>query len=159
MQQEIEERTVGLAVQSTKMSASLFYRAIQYYLRKKETYNNTNISQETAKKVKVKEFLKDGAGVSNVEIQDKSIKQFERLAKKNGVRYAIKKDKSTTPPTFYIFFKSKDAEMIEYTMRQFTKKQLNKGKEPVIKQKLKHFKEVVAAQVMNSKIRKKEKVR
>jgi len=44
MQQEIEERTVGLAVQSTKMSASLFYRAIQYYLRKKETYNNTNIS-------------------------------------------------------------------------------------------------------------------
>lgn len=158
MQQEVEERTVGLAVQSTKMSANLFMRAIQHYLRKVETHKNSNISQ-SSKKVNVKDIIKDGAGVSNVEIQDNSIKQFERLAKKNGVRYAIKKDKSTTPPTFYIFFKSKDAEMIEYTMRQFTKKQLNKGKEPVIKQKLQHFKEVVASQVTQNKIRNKEKVR
>ena len=144
MQQEAEERTVGLVVQSSKMTASLFMRAIEYYLRKQENKKVKNISHK-AKKVRVKDIIKDGAGVSNVEIQDKSIRQFERLAKRNGVKYAIKKDKSTNPPTFYIFFKSKDSEMIEYTLKQFTKKQLSKGKKPVIKEKLMKFKELSKA--------------
>ena len=160
MQQEAEERTVGLAVQCSKMSASAFARGIQYYLRNKKSHENTNISQYEPSKVKVKDIIKSGAGVSNVEIQDKSIMQFERLARKNGVQYAIKKDKTTDPPTFYIFFKSKDAEMIEYTLKEFNKKQLGKDKEPVIKKKLEKFKEVVkAASVKKPKVRKKQKVR
>lgn len=159
MQQEAEERTVGLVVQSSKMTASLFFRAIQYYLREHKNKKVTNISHKP-KKVRIKNILKDDAGVSNVEIQDKSIKQFERLAKKNGVKYAIKKDKSTTPPTFYIFFRSKDAEMIEYTLREFAKKQLSRDKEPVIKQKIEKFKELSKKMAAKqTKIRKKEKVR
>ena len=55
----------------------------------------------------VKELVKEGAGVASVEIKDEKIRQFERIARRNGVRYAIKKDKSTTPPTYIVFFKAK----------------------------------------------------
>ncbi|MBQ5441367.1 MAG: PcfB family protein, partial [Firmicutes bacterium] len=40
-----------------------------------------------------------------------------RLARKNGIRYAVKKDKATDPPTYYIFFKGKSAEVIEATLQ------------------------------------------
>ena len=66
-------------------------------------------------------MLREGEGVSTVTIKDNSIKPFERLARKNGIRYAIKKDKSTSPQTYIIFFKGKNAEVIDNTLKEFTK--------------------------------------
>ena len=74
------------------------------------------------KRVKVKDLVKDGSGVSPVEIMDEKIRAFEKLARSNGVRYAIKKDKTTVPPTYIVFFRAKDAEMIDRTMKEFVKK-------------------------------------
>ena len=45
-------------------------------------------------------------GVSNIEINDPSIRDFERIARKYGVDYAVKKDRSTSPPKYLIFFKA-----------------------------------------------------
>ena len=71
--------------------------------------------------------MQEGDGVSNVEIKDDSIKVFERLARKNGIRYAVKKEKATDPPTYYIFFKGKSAEVIEATLKEFTKAKLERS--------------------------------
>ena len=43
-------------------------------------------------------------GVSNIEITDPSIKEFEKIARKYGVDYAVKKDRSSSPPKYLIFF-------------------------------------------------------
>ncbi len=44
------------------------------------------------------------SGISNIEITDPSIKEFEKIARKYGVDYAVKKDRSSSPQSNLIFF-------------------------------------------------------
>ena len=123
MQERVNEKTVAVAVQATKMSGRMIARIGEMYLRhvrEKRRDNKLTKSRDPstykhnrAGKVKIRTLMQEGDGVSNVEIKDDSIKVFERLARKNGIRYAVKKDKATDPPTYYIFFKGKSAEVIE----------------------------------------------
>ena len=53
----------------------------------------------------VKQLIGQNQGVSNIEITDPSIKEFEKIARKYGVDYAVKKDRSSSPPKYLIFFK------------------------------------------------------
>ena len=45
----------------------------------------------------VKQLIGQNQGVSNIEITDPSIKEFEKIARKYGVDYAVKKDRSSSP--------------------------------------------------------------
>lgn len=111
MQERVNEKTVAVAVQATKMSGRMIARIGEMYLRhvrEKRRDNKLTKSRDPstykynrAGKVKMKTLMQEGDGVSNVEIKDDSIKVFERLARKNGIRYAVKKDKATDPPTYY----------------------------------------------------------
>lgn len=40
----------------------------------------------------MKQLVRQGAGVQNIEITDKNIKSFEHVARKYGVDFALKKD-------------------------------------------------------------------
>ena len=51
----------------------------------------------------VKQLIGQNQGVSNLEITDPSIKAFERVARKYGVDYAVKKDRSCSPPKYLVF--------------------------------------------------------
>lgn len=166
MQEEANEKTVGLAVQGGKMTGRLFLRAVEKYLQykhEKTQYKKrdpTNYELNKPKKVRIKKLVKEGAGVSSVELKDDHIRRFERLARKNGVRYAIKKDRSTSPPTYLIFFKGKDGEVIDSVLREYAKRQLKKTSRPIIHEKLQKY--VDLAKEMTSKIakdRNKEQVR
>ena len=54
----------------------------------------------------MKQLIGQNQGVSNIEINDPSIRDFERIARKYGVDYAVKKVRSTSPPKYLIFFKA-----------------------------------------------------
>lgn len=147
MQEEANQKTVCLVVTATKMTGSVIAKGIDRYLQHRKTAKQlkqkdpSTYKMNQPKRVKVKTLVKEGAEVASIEIKDEKIKQFEKIAKKHGVRYAIKKDKSTSPPTYFIFFKGKDAEVINSALREFTKKQLTKGtKKPVIGDRLKKYK-------------------
>ena len=60
----------------------------------------------------VKQLIGQNQGVSNIEITDPSIKEFEKIARKYGVDYAVKKDRSSSPPKYLIFFKGRDADAL-----------------------------------------------
>ena len=173
MQEQASEKTVGLACRTARMTISTFMRLCEKYLRHRrmvvhdkkmeKRYDTSKQKINQPKKIKVKELVKEGSGVSSVEIKDEKIRQFEKLARRNGVRYAIKKDKSTTPPTFIVFFKAKDGEVIDRTMQEFLKRNISKddkSKEPVIHAKLKKYKAVaMEAAAKVSKIRHKTQER
>ncbi|MCR5391254.1 MAG: PcfB family protein [Lachnospiraceae bacterium] len=104
------------------MTARTFFRLLDKYLRHEEMKSrnkqidkryNESQHRNDPKKVKVKDLVKDGSGVSTIEIKDEKIRQFEKLARHNGVRYAIKKDKSTMPPTYIVFFRAKYSKKID----------------------------------------------
>ncbi len=176
MQEQSSEKTVGLAVQTSKMTGRVLIRAFEKYLyHRKELNRDKKYAERTdpsknpinqVKRVKVKNLVKEGSPLSTVELRDANIRQFDRLAKKNGVRYAIKKDKSTSPPTYIVFFKAKDGEMVNRTMKEFltkavkpeSKEKKDKGdQQGPIHEKLNEFKEKVEAdRQKNSRVRHKQ---
>lgn len=170
MQERVNEKTVGVAVQAVKMTGRILARVAAAYLRhvnevrreKKISARSdpTKYKQNQEGRVSIKTLMKEGDGISNVEIRDDHIRTFEKLARKNGIRYAVKKDKTTDPPTFYIFFKGKNAEVIEATLKEFTQVKLTKNGKRPIHDKLKIYGERVKAATKDlARDRNKERVR
>ncbi len=52
---------------------------------------------------------------------------FERIARKYGVDYAVKKDRSTSPPKYLIFFKARDADALTAAFSEYTQKKVKKA--------------------------------
>lgn len=94
-------------------------------------------------KQSVKELIGQNQGVSNVEVTDPSIRQFDRVARKYGVDYAIKRDKDHDPPRFLIFFKSRDADAITAAFAEYNQQKVKKASRPSVLQKLAQFKDTV----------------
>ena len=78
-------------------------------------------------KQSVKNLIKQGAGVSNIEITDKNIKSFERVARKYGIDFALKKDKTVSPPKWLVFFKARDADALTVAFKEYSAKTLKKS--------------------------------
>ena len=117
MQEEVENRTLTLVVSGTKFTGRLFKAAISKYMahrrEKKLEKQRSRDSPVTPKgKQTVKQLIGQNQGVSNIEINDPSIRDFERIARKYGVDYAVKKDRSASPPKYLIFFKARDADAL-----------------------------------------------
>ena len=123
------------------------------------------MAKDTVKgKQSVKELIGQGQGVSSMDIGDSGIKDFKKIANKYGVDFAIVKDKDVEPPRYTVFFKAKDADAItqilkEYAAKQTKKKEKAAEKKPSILQKLKKFKEKVAAMPRKDKEKRKEQER
>ena len=105
----------------------------------------------------VKQLIGQNQGVSNIEINDPSIRDFERIARKYGVDYAVKKDRSTSPPKYLIFFKARDADALTAAFSEYTQKKVKKAdrsERPSVLEKFSHFKELIKNAVVNRTKRK-----
>ena len=154
MQEEVEQRTVTLAINTTKMSANVLKSAISKYL----AYRKEKAREGPVKpcgKQSVKELVGQNQGVSNIEITDKNIKDFERIARKYGVDFALKKDKTGDIPKYLVFFKARDADALTAAFKEYTAKTDRKKERPSVLKALRRFKEQ-AASLDTPKVRKKE---
>lgn len=142
MQEEVENRSVALVISGTKLTARTLKSAILKYLawRKNKKLKEPAIPRG---KQSVKNLAKQDQGLSNIEVTDKNIKSFERVAKKYGVDFAIKKDKSVSPPKYLVFFKGRDADAITSAFNEFTAKTMRKAARPSVLTQLKKFTELV----------------
>mgnify|MGYP001449186167 CR=1 FL=1 len=154
MQEEVEQRTVTLAVSTTKMTANVLKQAISKYL----AYRKEKVRAGPVKpcgKQSVKQLVGQNQGVSNIEITDKNIKDFERIARKYGVDFALKKDKTGDIPKYLVFFKARDADALTQAFKEYTAKTDRKKDRLSVLHKLRRFKEQ-AVDIDTPKVRKKE---
>ena len=149
MQEEVENRAVTLVISATKLTGRLLKAAILKYLasRKEKRLQKARAAPEkpTGKQT-VKQLIGQNQGVSNIEITDPSIKEFEKIARKYGVDYAVKKDRSTSPPKYLIFFKARDADALTAGFTEYTGKKVKKAEKtdrPSVLEKLSQFKAMV----------------
>ena len=162
MQEEVENRTLTLIVSGTKFTGRLFKAAISKYMahrrEKKLEKQRSRDSPVTPKgKQTVKQLIGQNQGVSNIEINDPSIRDFERIARKYGVDYAVKKDRSTSPPKYLIFFKGRDADALTAAFSEYTQKKVKKAdrsERPSVLAKLAQFKELLKNAVVDRSRRK-----
>ncbi|MBQ6105619.1 MAG: PcfB family protein, partial [Lachnospiraceae bacterium] len=73
MQEEVENRTVTLAVRSAKLTGDVLKQAISKYLayRKEKTKSKAALSVKPSGKQTVKELVGQNQGVSNIEVTEK----------------------------------------------------------------------------------------
>ena len=162
MQEEVENRTLTLIVSGTKFTGRLFKAAISKYMahrrEKKLNKQRGRDSPVTPKgKQTVKQLIGQNQGVSNIEINDPSIRDFERIARKYGVDYAVKKDRSASPPKYLIFFKARDADALTAAFTEYTGKKVKKAEKterPSALAKLAQFKELLKNTVVDRSRRK-----
>ncbi len=166
MQEEVENKTVHLAIRSGTVTVKTILKGLhawyRHHQRKKDV---AKMSGENVKgKQSVKKLISQGQGVSSMDIGDSGIKDFKKIANKYGVDFAIVKDKAADPPVYTVFFKANDADAIkqilkEYAVKQTKKKEKAEVKKPSILQKLKKFKEKVASMPRKDKEKRKEQER
>jgi hypothetical protein len=84
----------------------------------------------------VGQLLEKNTELTNIEITDQNIKSFERVAKKYNIDFALKKDKAADPPRYVVFFKARDANVMDVAFKEFMNQSLVKFKKPSIRQKL-----------------------
>lgn len=122
MQEDVENRAVALSIKATKLTSKMLEAAIKKALAEMEKRQKSPAVYKG--KQSVKHLVQQGAGVSNIEITDGNIKSFERVARKYGIDFALKKDMSTQPPKYLVFFKSKDADALTAAFREYSGKVL-----------------------------------
>ena len=102
MQEEVENRTVNLAISTSRLSARTIVAGIRMYLqhqRNAAAKKPTKVEGVHGKQT-VKELIGQNQGVSRMPLGDASIRDFEREARKYGVDFAVTKDKSVHPPQY-----------------------------------------------------------
>lgn len=158
MQEEVEQRTVTLAINTTKLTGRLLKSAISKYLAycKEKKIEKTRAGPvKPCGKQTVKELVGQNQGVANIEITDKNIRDFEKVARKYGVDYALKKDRSGDTPKYLVFFKARDGDALTAAFKEYTANTDRKKERPSVLQKLRRFKEQ-SVDLVTPKVRKKE---
>ena len=144
MQEEVTQKTMALAITTTKLTASALAKALKKFLEAQK-----NKSHELPKgKQTLKSLMKHNTGISNLEITNDNIKAFSSTAKKYGIDFSLKKDSTTEPPRYLVFFKGRDADVMTAAFQEFTAKSLSREKKPSIRKLLSTLKE--AAQGRNA---------
>ena len=154
MQEEVTQKTIALAIKTAKLDADVLKAAMRMYLN-----HRRHKAEKTHGKTSVKKLVGEGAGASSIEITDGNIRSFERVAKKYNVDFAVKKDKTTEPPKYLVFFKGKDSDVISQAFKEFVHGNEKKKGRVSIRQKLKNFKDAVMQDKNRERSRDKDKDR
>ena len=124
MQEEVENRTVNLAISTTKLT----FRTIVNGYNAWKRHHQAKVAQKTSQlpigKQSIKELIGQNQGVSSIPIEKTDLKGFEQVARKYGVDYAITKDQNVIPPKYTVFFKAKDADALTSAFEEFTNRKL-----------------------------------
>lgn len=138
MQEEIENRTVNLAISTTKLTARgiirLAAKGLAYIKRKSREAALKNEKPDVRQTIQ--QLIGQNQGVTNIDISQTDLKGFEKYARKYGVDYAITKDKSVFPPKYLVFFKARDADAMTAAFNAYSAEVLAKSKRPSTLSKL-----------------------
>ena len=135
MQEEVESRTVNLAITTTKLTVRTVVSAAQMYLRHRKEMAAKKLDEKPTGKQTVKDLIGQNQGVSSIDIAKTDLRGFEGVARKYGVDYAIRKDRSVIPPKYLVFFKARDADALTAAFNEYSAKVMNRSRKPsVLKQ-------------------------
>ena len=141
MQDEVRDKSVALVINMGKTGGRLTADMLKWAMRR--YLDQSRNPKAHHGKQTVKQLVRQGQGVQNIEITDNNIKSFERVARKYGVDFALKKDPAQGK--YLVFFKSRDADALNAAFAEYAAKTMHRSnpKKPSLLAQLSHFKEVV----------------
>ncbi len=154
MQEEVEQKVVSLIVDCGKLGEQELRKALAKLVEQlkassqQHQYNKANPHG----KMTVKQLAAKDKGLQSIEVTDKNIGSFNRVARKYGIDFAPFKVKGEN--RYLVFFKAPDADAMTAAFKEYTAKQVKKAERPSVLEKLQHFKALIKAAVVDRTKRK-----
>ena len=152
MQEESTQRTVALVVRAAMLTEEILKKALILYMN---DWESGNIPEKHGK-MSVRDLMGKDQGANTMDINNGNIRDFDRVAAKYNIDYAIKKDKSENPPKYLVFFKGRDKDVIAEAFRDFCDLNEKKSKRPSVRQKLRQFRSKVLTTPDKERVREKK---
>lgn len=92
MQDEVNEKVVSLAIKTSKLTAEVLQKAMKALLAK----GKGQLTKAPHGKITMRQLMKPGEKVSNIEITDQNIKAFDPITKHPNYKYLSDYDKKNT---------------------------------------------------------------
>lgn len=156
MEEEVTQKTIALSIKTAKVTTDVLRMMLRKYLA---AQNQKGKNPYKRGKQSYSDLKKQGVGLSNIEITDGNIKSFERVAKEYKLDFALKKADNGKPPTYYVFFKAPDNDMMNLAFKKYVGVQMKKKSKPSIMEKLTRFKDAVAKGMNRERSREHQKDR
>lgn len=155
MQEEVENRTLTLVVSGTKFTGRLLKAAISKYLthRKEKKLHKGRDSPDVQScgKVSMDELKKQYGEMRELDVQDKSLRSFDRCARQYRVAYTAY---TNGKGKFQVFFKAPSEANMQAAFEKFAGKKLQRAQRPSVLAKLAKFKEMVKKPIADREKRK-----
>lgn len=142
IQDEHNQKIVSISMEASKITLKSFAKTIKFLWTNKGKIQNLS-PKRSLKSLAKNEFSISKIELENLELQNKDLKIFKKIAKNCGLKYALHHDKEKNTYTF--FFSSGKAEIYEQVyngLRKEIEKRENK-QENSIKEKVKQKQKIV----------------
>lgn len=160
MQEETTQKTISLVIKGSKIDAQILKASLKFLLSQARK-QKAKVQSKKAAPVKGKQTLRklsaQGGKLTNIQVTEKNIGSFDRVARKYCIDYALKKDKTVSPPTYYVFFRAKDLDVMMAAFKEFTGDVTRKQSRPSVLAKLAKALETVHENMSQQKERHKHK--
>ena len=159
---QISRESFDVAVAGIKFGGRITGRALLKILKWAVEKGKNKIQQakeDKHGKQSIKKLLRKDQGVTSVDISKTEARDFQKVARKYGVDFAVVKHVNENPPVYTIFFKAKDQDAITDVIRAYSEKKIMKSEKQSVLKKLHKLKEKVASIPRKTIHRAKEKVR
>ena len=140
MQEEVENRTVNLAISTTKLTGRTLINAFRKYLQHRAQVKAGKAADVAHGKMSVEQLVGQGQGAQQLDIANTGIRDFERILNSYGVDYALRKDVTQDPPRYMVFFKAKDADVLTAAFKEYSAVLNHQEKRPSVRKMLQKLK-------------------
>ena len=144
MQEEVEQRVVTLIVNCSKLTEQELRKALAKLLEQMKSQKH---NKQLHGRMTVKQLAAQNKGMQSIEVIDKNIGSFSKIARKYGIDFAPFKAKGQD--RYLVFFKAQDTDAMTAAFKEYTEKTIKKERKPSILAKLAHFKRLIKSAVVD----------
>ena len=136
MQEEVTNRSINFAISTSKLTGRVVMKGIRMFLNHLAKVKARKVSEIPHGKQTVQELIGQNQGVTSIPIADTELKGFERVAKKYGADFAIRKDASVEPPRYTVFFKARDEAALTAAYKEYSAQAFSNKERPSVREML-----------------------
>ncbi len=144
MQEEVEQRVVTLIVNCSKLTEQELKKALAKLLEQMKSQKH---NKQLHGRMTVKQLAAQNKGMQSIEVTDKNIGSFSKIARKYGIDFAPFKAKGQD--RYLVFFKAQDTDAMTAAFKEYTEKTIKKERKPSILAKLAHFQSLIKSAVVD----------
>ena len=115
------KKTIDLSMKTEKITSDVLRLAMQEFLSGKAEKKG----RMTYKQLQAKSPSK----LDSIEVNGSNIGDFLNTARKYDIDFALKRDKSTSPPTYHVFFSAAKTEDFKRAFTEYTDKSRGKNQQ------------------------------